>query len=532
MEHEDRLHGWLAGGKMGRMKYNYPCLIVVAFAASALLACATNPVTGKSELMLVGESTELQIGEKNFAPMRQSEGGDQQLDPGLTAYVQGVGQRLAAVSDRKLPYEFAVLNNSIPNAWALPGGKIGVNRGLLTELKSESELAAVLGHEIVHAAARHSAQAMSRGMLIQGGLIAAQVAAHDSDYGNIAMLGAGIGAQLVTQRYSRAAELEADKYGMDYMKSAGYDAQGAVSLQETFVRLNNRKDSSWLSGMFASHPPSQARLDANRRKAAALPAGGDTGVDRYRAALASTMRAKPAYDAYDAGRKALSDKHAGVALTKAEQAIKLQPDEGHFYALKGDALLVQKNLAAATDAYTAAIQRNDGFFYYYLQRGLVAERRHDDESARRDLETSIKLLPTGPAYYSLGNIALRARQPDVARQYFAQASGAGGPVGEAATLSLMKLELPGNPEKYLRKQGALDAGGKLVVAIANATKVPVTGLVVSVQYLDAGGKTREFQRELSGTLAGGQQVQVATGLGPFQNSNQFRISIVGARVVE
>ncbi len=501
-------------------------------ALALITACSVNPVTGKNELMLVGEGTELQIGEKNYAPMRQSEGGDQQLDPALTAYVQGVGQRIAGFSDRKLPYEFTVLNNSIPNAWSLPGGKIAVNRGLLTELKSESELAAVLGHEIVHAAARHSAQAMSRGMLIQGGLVVAQVAAHDSDYGSIAMMGAGLGAQLLTQRYSREAELEADKYGIDYMKRAGYDAQGAVTLQESFVRMHDRKESSWLSGMFASHPPSPERLDANRRKVAGLPPGGDAGVDRYRAALARTMRAKPAYDAYDAGRKALSEKHADVALSKAEQAIRLEPDEGHFYALKGDALLVQKKNAAASDAYTAAIQRNDSFFYYYLQRGLVAERQHDDESARRDLETSLKMLPTGPAYYSLGNIALRARQYDAARQYFAQAAGAEGPVGEAATLSLMKLELSGNPEKYLRKQGALDAGGKLVVAVANATKVPVTGLVVSVQYLDAGGQTREFRRELSGTLAGGQQIQVATGLGPFQNSNQFRIAIVGARVAE
>jgi predicted Zn-dependent protease len=507
--------------------------ITLSLIALALLAaCSVNPVTGKNELMLVGEGTELQIGEKNYAPMRQSEGGDQQLDPALTAYVQGVGQRIAAFSDRKLPYEFTVLNNSIPNAWSLPGGKIAVNRGLLTELKSESELGAVLGHEIVHAAARHSAQAMSRGMLIQGGLVVAQVAAHDSDYGNIAMMGAGLGAQLLTQRYSREAELEADKYGIDYMKRAGYDAQGAVSLQETFVRMNASKESGWLSGMFASHPPSPERLEANRRKVASLPPGGDTGVDRYRAALARTMGAKPAYDAYDAGRKALSEKHADVALSKAEQAIRLEPDEGHFYALKGDALLVQKKNAAASDAYTAAIQRNDSFFYYYLQRGLVAERQHDDESARRDLETSLRMLPTGPAYYSLGNIALRARQYDAARQYFAQAAGAEGPVGEAATLSLMKLELSGSPEKYLRKEGALDAGGKLVVAIANATKVSVTGLVVSVQYLDATGKTREFRRELSGTLAGGQQVQVATGLGPFQNSNQFRIAIVGARVAE
>jgi predicted Zn-dependent protease len=505
---------------------------LLAVVAAIVVGCATNPVTGKKDLMLVGEGTELQIGEKNFAPMRQSQGGDQRLDPALTAYVQRVGQRIAAVSDRKLPYEFTVLDNSIPNAWTLPGGKIAVNRGLLTQLHSESELAAVLGHEIVHAAARHSAQAMSRGMLIQGGLVVAQVAAHDNDYGNIAMMGAGIGAQLLSQRYGREAELEADKFGIDYMKRAGYDAQGAVSLQETFVRLNDGKDPNWLSGLFASHPPSQERLEANRREVASLPQGGETGVERYREALARTMRAKPAYDAYDAGRKALSEKHADVALTKAEQAIRLEPDEGHFYALKGDALLVQKKNAAAAEAYTAAIQRNDNFFYYYLQRGLIAERQHDDNAARRDLETSVKLLPTGPAYYSLGNIALRSRQNDAARQYFAAAAGAEGPVGEAATISLMKLDLPANAEKYLQKQAALDASGKLVVAIANATKVPVTDIAIAVQYLDAGGQTREFRRELSGTLAGGQQTQVATGLGPFQNSNQFRVAIVGARVAE
>ena len=505
---------------------------VLVAAAILLASCATNPVTGKQELMLVGEGTELQIGQQNFAPMRQAEGGEYRLDPGLTAYVQQVGQRLAAVSDRQLPYEFAVLNNSIPNAWALPGGKIAVNRGLLTELNSESELAAVLGHEIVHAAARHSAQAMSRGMLIQGGLLAAQVAAHDSDYRNIYLAGAGIGAQLLTQRYSREAELEADRYGIEYMQRAGYDAQGAVSLQETFVRMNERKQSNWLAGLFASHPPSQERLEANRQRVAGLPQGGDAGVDRFRAALAPTLRAKPAYDAYDEGRKALARKQAEVALTKAEQAIRQVPDEGHFHALRGDAYLVQKKYAAATEAYTDAIQRNDSFFYYYLQRGLIAERERNDDAARRDLETSLKLLPTGPAHNSLGNIALRNRQYDAARRHFEAAAGAEGAVGEAAMQSLMKLDLPTNPGKYLRHQAALDGKGMLSVAVANATRVPVTGLVIAVQYVDANGQQREFRRELRGTLAGGQQTQVATGLGPFQNSNQFRVAIIGAKVAE
>ena len=218
---------------MSRLSRSLPIIA----AAILLGACATNPVTGEKQLILVGQGTELEIGQKNYAPMRQAEGGDYVMDPALTAYVQQVGQRVAAVSPNTLPYEFTVLNNSIPNAWALPGGKIAVNRGLLMQLQSESELAAVLGHEVVHAAARHSAQQMSRGMLLQGGLVAAQVATSDSDYGGLAVAGAGIGAQLLMQRYGREAELEADRYGMEFMQEAGYDPQGAVTLQETFVRI-------------------------------------------------------------------------------------------------------------------------------------------------------------------------------------------------------------------------------------------------------------------------------------------------------
>ncbi len=514
------------------MKHWIRRLPAVAALTASLAACSTNPVTGEKELMLVGEGTELSIGQKNYAPMRQAEGGDYIMDPKLTNYVQGVGNRLATVSDRKLPYEFVVLNNTIPNAWALPGGKIALNRGLLMQLKSESELAAVLGHEIVHAAARHSAQQMSRGMLIQGGLLAAQVAASDSDYGNLYMAGAGLAAQLTLQRYGREAELEADRYGIDYMKRAGYDAQGAVALQETFVRMNDRKDAGWLSGLFASHPPSQERLDANRKHAAKLPAGGEMGVESFNAAMTQTMSYKPAYDVYDEGRKALKEKRADAALAKAEQAIKLLPGEAHFHALKGDSFLLQKQYPAATQAYTDAIARNDGFFYYHLQRGLIAERQRQDDVARPDLETSVKLLPTGAAYYALGNIASRQRNFDSAKQYYAAAAGSEGEIGQAAGLALMRLDLPQNPGKYIRTQTALDSRGMLVVAIGNPTSVPVTGLSIAVQYADAKGGMRELQRNYNGTLAAGQQVQIATGLGPFQSAEQYRVALTSARIAE
>jgi len=489
-------------------------------------------VTGKNDLILVGEGQELSIGQQNYSPMRQSEGGDYVIDPALTSYVQRVGNRLAAVSDRKLPYEFHVLNNSVPNAWALPGGKIAVNRGLLIALKSESELAAVLGHEIVHAAARHSAQQMSRGMIFQGGLLAAQVVGSDSDYGGLYAAGAGLAAQLATQKYGRDAELEADHYGIDYMVRAGYNPQGAVTLQETFVRMSANKDSSWFQGIFASHPPSQERLDANRRHAAKFAPSGEVGIEAYAAAMAQTMKAKPAYDSYDEGRKALSQKNADAALAKAEQAIKLVPGEAHFYALLGDGFLVQKKYPQATQAYTDAIARNDGFFYYYLQRGLIANKERHDVQAKADLEASVKLLPTGGAYYALGNIASRANDVSAAKKYYSAAAGSEGEIGQAATRELMKLDLPENPGKYIRTQGALDGAGMLVVAVGNPTSVPVTGISIAIQYVDAQGQTREVQRKLSGTLAAGQQSQVSTGLGPFQSAEQYRVALASARIAE
>src|SRR5210317_693074 len=175
-------------------------LLAVLLLAAATAGCAVNPVTGKADFMMVSEAQELAIGAQNYAPMQQAEGGIYDIDPQLTAYVSEVGNKLAAVSDRPLPYEFVVLNNSVPNAWALPGGKIAVNRGLLTELNSEAELAAVLGHEIVHAAARHSAQQQSRAMIMQVGMVVAMIYGSSqakTEMGQqIAMMVPQLGAQL------------------------------------------------------------------------------------------------------------------------------------------------------------------------------------------------------------------------------------------------------------------------------------------------------------------------------------------------
>ncbi|MBE0598642.1 MAG: M48 family metalloprotease, partial [Desulfuromonadales bacterium] len=150
------------------------CKAVVGLAMAAVLlaSCAVNPVTGRQELALlqVSPAEEVALGEKAFPQALQQMGGELG-DPQLAAYVDKVGQRLARLSERPdLPWKFQVVNDGTPNAFALPGGFIGISRGLLQQLENEAQLASVLGHEIAHVTARHSVQGMQRGALLNVGL--------------------------------------------------------------------------------------------------------------------------------------------------------------------------------------------------------------------------------------------------------------------------------------------------------------------------------------------------------------------------
>lgn len=487
---------------------------IALLAVVALLGgCAVNPVTGKKELTLVSEAHELSIGEQQYAPMRQAQGGDYVVDPKLNAYVSQVGQRLAAVSDRKLPYEFHVLNNSVPNAWALPGGKIVINRGLLTELDSEAELAAVLGHEITHAAAKHTARNISRGLLLQGAMLATVLATQDSDYAQMAQLGSGIGAQLITQKYGRDAEREADYYGMKYMSRAGYDTEGAVALQKTFVKLSESRQQNWLSGLFASHPPSQERVQNNLRSLGEFPSTGDDGRQNFQARLAHLKKTKPAYESYDKGRKALAKGNIKLAQQLAEKARRLEPREAHFEALLGDIEQKRGHNKTALTHYSKAIRLNDDFFYYHLKKGMANEQLGRRQQARQDLDKSITLLPTANAYNSLGDIARKERRYSEAKEYYAKAAQDKTATGKQAYGSLVELDLADNPGKYLKVKLGVDKHGRTLVQVINNTPKSVKGIVLGVRFMDATGRKRSGEFPLRGTLQPGKVANMDLGLG-------------------
>ncbi len=497
-----------------------------------LSACSVNPVTGKTELMTVTTAQDLEMGKQNYGPMQQSQGGKYDVDPELTRYVHGVGTRVAAQSGVALPYEFVVLNNSVPNAWALPGGKIAINRGLLTELNTEAELAAVLGHEAVHAAARHTARQISRSQVMQVGVAATAIASSDSSYGDLFAGGANMLAQMTLSKYGRSAELESDHYGMQYMSKAGYDPQGAVALQQTFVRLSEGRQSDWLSGLFASHPPSRERVQANVATAASLPQGGEQGAATFQAMMRNTMRTIPAYEAYDEGRKALSEEKIDEALSLANKALDLYSDEAHFHALRGDIRLAADKYDMAMTNYDRAISRRGDFFYYHLQRGITNKKLDRNDAAVTDLTRSLELLPTAPAHFVLGGIAEERGNIEGAIEHYKVVAKGGGDYGKAATVALVKLDLGRNPSAYIPRACDADANGNLRVSVRNDAGVPVSGVQIAVSYNDNSGRTAIKRHSIQGQVPPGQVASVNTGMGPYTAGSACPAEVVAAQIVE
>jgi beta-barrel assembly-enhancing protease len=496
----------------------------VALIAAAAAACTVNPVTGERELSIISPDQAVEMGIQQYDPGKQSQGGVYYLDNDLNDYVTQVGNRLASASEAYyLPYEFVVLNNGVPNAWALPGGKIAVNRGLLTELEDEAQLAAVLGHEVVHAAANHGASQMSRSTLLNIGLMAGGMLTQDSQYSDLISIGSQIGSAAWMASYGRNDELEADEHGMRYMSIVGYDPQAAVELQETFVRLSEGRSSDFISGLFASHPPSQQRVDANIAHAANLPAGGNRNSEEYQRAIAQILVDQPAYDAQDNAVEALNDKDPDLALEYLDEAVRLQPNEGQFWELRGHAWQMKDNLSNAETAFGTAIDKNPEYFQHWLVRGLLRKDMGKNQLAQSDLERAEALLPTSSSSYALGELAEARNDMDSAMSYFSAAASGGGTVGQLATAKIVRYELPTNPSKYIASGLSVDGAGRILVLVRNDSGVAITNVKVRlVQTSD--GLYRDF--DIAGTLEPNQQGAQNTGI--VADPELFQVLVIAA----
>lgn len=276
------------------MKITIRSVLVVA-AVAALAGCSTNPVTGRKELTgLVSHEQELQLGLQSFDKMKQEVPIDH--DPNDNAMVQRVGKRLASVANKDMPnaqWEFVVFDSPEANAFCLPGGKVGVYKGILPICQNDAGLATVLAHEIGHAVSHHGAERLSQSELLQAGgqLVGAATQSAKPVTQTAVAAAYGLGGQVGYQLpHSRSQESEADHIGLIYMARAGYDPHEALNFWQRFSSYNQSQGGSKVPSLLSDHPVDSKRIQQIQEwlpqaeqqysgRAIREPSGGARGSD-------------------------------------------------------------------------------------------------------------------------------------------------------------------------------------------------------------------------------------------------------------
>ena len=392
-------------------------------AAGALAGCAVNPVTGEQQLMLMSESQEIQIDRQQSPHQFSADYGTTQ-DAKLNAYVDRTGQGLAARTHRRqMPYAFRVVNATYVNAYAFPGGSIAATRGILLALENEAELAALLGHELGHVNARHTAQQMSKGMLTQAvvGGLSILAGAKSASYGRLASQLGMLGAGALLASYSRDNEREADALGMAYMTDAGYSSRGFVGLMDVLQNLSKHKPGA-IELMFATHPMSIERYKT------ALQEAGETyrhtekaplHRERYMDHTAGLRAIREAIENMQKGEKELAGENYPEAEASLKTALRQAPED---YA----GLLMMAKCQLARGKNHEALQYADAARQAYPQEaqachlaGFCRIRTRQYASALAEFENYDRLLPGNPHIVFFKGLALEGmKRYEVAADHY------------------------------------------------------------------------------------------------------------------
>jgi len=369
-------------------------------AAGLMFGCATDPVTGKKQFMLVSEDTEKQI-DRQYSPLQFSTDYGAVRDSRLNDYVSQVGNKMAAASHRPhMPYSFRVVNATYVNAYAFPGGSIAATRGIMLSLENEAELASLLGHELGHVNARHAAEQMSKGQLTQAiaGGISVLAGTQSAALGDLAGQLGQISAGALLASYSRDNEREADALGMTYMVGAGYGSEGFVGLMEMLNRMSKHK-STTVDLLFATHPMSQERYDtavqtANTKYKAALK--NPLYKERYMDHTADLRAKKDAIEEIQNGEKMLAERKYDAASGHFRQALKKAPEDYVALCMISISNLAQKQYAVGRQYAEMAQAVYPQEAQAYHLSGFANIQLKDFEKAYDEFDTYEKRLPGNP----------------------------------------------------------------------------------------------------------------------------------------
>jgi len=392
-------------------------------AAGVLAGCAVNPVTGERQLMLLSEEAEINLDRQN-SPHQFSADYGPLTDKPLNNYVNQTGNKMAALSHRpQMPYSFRGVNATYVNAYAFPGGSIATTRGILLSLNNEAELSGLLGHEIGHVNARHTAERMSKNMLAQAvvGGLTAYAGSGDSIYAPLVAGLGGIGAGMLLASYSRDDEREADALGMEYMSKAGNNAKGMVGLMEVLRGMSKHKPNA-IQKMFATHPMSEERyqtalnrVNTKYRHTEDFP----LNRDRYMDHTAGLRRIKGAVEEMQNGEKTMVKRSFHEAETHFNAALKQAPKDYAGLCMMAKCQLAQKKIDRARWYSEQAKQVNPGEAQAIHLSGIAKLRDRRFGSAYEEFAGYEKILPGNPNTIFLKGFSLEGmrHRRDAAVEY-------------------------------------------------------------------------------------------------------------------
>lgn len=394
-------------------------LTIIGFLFSFVISCAINPVTGQKELMFVSESQEIEIGREFYPSALWGDvgGGGEFTDEGLKSYLKDIVLNIHAVSHRpNLPVDFAIQNSSIPNAWAIPGHVV-ITRGLLAGLDSEAEFVFVMGHEMGHVAARHSASQMTYGMLQQIGLGAAGIALGESEYAGLAMNVGAIGSTLLLLKYSRSDELEADELGIQYMSQLGYDPKNAIYAHKRLEQLSREyarsvgKDSiegGFFEDLLSTHPRTAIRIDEIEAIIRRMPtvrfSGDGTNKRQFQDKTSRLRSVNELYlSHYDKAARAMEENKLEDAEALIDTAIKKDGMQAPFHTMKGFINVKKKQYSSAEQSFHVALSLDKRYAPAFRGLGIVNYSQEKYSDGIQYLEKGISIFPNDVvSHYFLG----------------------------------------------------------------------------------------------------------------------------------
>lgn len=338
-----------------------------------LTGCATDPITGERSLMLLSRQDEIAIDQQQ-SPHQISADYGISPDTELNRYVADLGEAVRRASHRPdMPYSFQVVNANYINAYAFPGGTIGLTRGIMLEMSDEAELAALLGHEVVHVVGRHAGRSMTRGMLTQAAVGTVSAGLSETRVGGVVGTVGQIGAGALLASYSRDHERDADRVGIDYMAAAGQNPEGMVGLAQMLDSLSSRKPGA-IEIMFASHPASTERVSNARRQVAGFSRSQrerNRHRERYMDMTANLRVLRPAIEAMQEGEQLLVSGEPDAARARLQTALDQAPTDYTGLMLMGKLELSQGRDRQALDYFESAAQVLPGEGQAIQHQGLA-----------------------------------------------------------------------------------------------------------------------------------------------------------------